>query len=176
MCHRPWLWCPVDGNVHRAIVFGMDLLRKLMGAGMLVISALGFIGVVTNPPPEPGGAAFVLALITIGGVAVLWPRKKALPTPSTVDAEQVVLEAARANRGRVTAIEVATDGRLSHAEAESVLERLDRAGACRSLIAESGIMVYYFPEFENASAKSDVFFGEEEEALRRRAAQVTEKN
>ena len=136
--------------------------QKLLGWTMVVVSALGFVGVVNKPPPSPYGASVVLGLIALGGVSLLWKNRRTVVAAREVDlvVEKAVLKAARALAGRVTAAEVAADSGLSlHAVGEE-LARLERSGTCTSLVGESGILIYLFAEFENPASKRDVFAGE----------------
>jgi hypothetical protein len=148
-------------------------IQKAIGWTMLVMSSLGFMGILNKPPPSPGGAALVLGLMLMGGVGLVWPRKAEPATGSTtLAAEQGVLRTARALNGRVTAAEVAAETGLSLQAVNGELARLERDGACTSLVGESGILVYLFAEFENPEAKKDVFAGDEERRLREHSAAV----
>src|SRR5688572_7035407 len=114
---------------------------KILGVGMIGVAALGLAGVVNKPPSSPGGAALILLLIGVGGGTLLWSAFTRRPTKSAtgteLSIEQAVLITARALQGRVTAAEVAADRRMPLADAQVELERLERLGACSSLIAES---------------------------------------
>ena len=71
--------------------------------------------------------------------------------------DSLVLQVARSAGGRVTAAEVAADTVLSYEMAAAELERLAGVGACRMVVSEAGVVVYHFPEFEDAAAKGRTY-------------------
>jgi len=151
---------------------------KILGVGMVTVASLGFAGIFNKPPDNPGGAAIILALIALGGGTLLWSAFKAAPAKTqqnVLAVEQAVLRTAHALVGRVTAAEVATHHGFSVVEVQAELHRLETLGVCSSLVAESGMVVYLFNEFEDPRAKREIFYGEESQDQRAaaRAAQRT---
>jgi len=68
-----------------------------------------------------------------------------------------LFHAAMVHKGRITAAEAALDLRLPYEEVQGELENLASQGACQVTVGERGIIVYYFPEFEDDDHKKGVF-------------------
>jgi TM2 domain-containing membrane protein YozV len=67
--------------------------------------------------------------------------------------EKTILRLARRNGGSVTPGEVAIEGDVSVDQARKELDRLASSGMAELKVRESGVLVYYFPEFSRE--KSD---------------------
>ena len=63
--------------------------------------------------------------------------------------EKTILRMARKNGGSVTPGEVAIDGDLSVEQARKELDLLAKTGMAEIRVRESGVIVYYFPEFSS---------------------------
>lgn len=144
---------------------------RVLGWVMVCTASLGVVGVLDKPPRNPGGVAVILCLLAAGGVRLLWTNRRSVTeAPAMLPTEQAVLKTARKLNGRVTAAEVAAESSLPLHSVQEELDRLEKAGACTSLVGETGIMVFLFAEFEDPSAKQDVFAGDEERRLREHSA------
>jgi hypothetical protein len=99
-----------------------------------------------------------IALIIIfgGGGAALWYAAGRMGVAGAGPRSTTVIRAAQKHAGRITAAEVVADTTLTFEEAKAELERLSKAGACEIVVGDAGILVYRFPEFENAANKKDV--------------------
>lgn len=78
------------------------------------------------------------------------------PPPTDDMVVLTVLNVARQHRGRITPAEVGAHAGLPLNRVRDILERLVNEGFCQQLVGESGLVVYYFPEFESERSKRDV--------------------
>jgi len=67
-----------------------------------------------------------------------------------------IIKVAHSYKGRVTPTEVAFKLDIPFKLAKEELENLADQGACRVSVGEAGMIVYYFPEFEDENSKKDV--------------------
>ena len=133
-----------------------------------------FVGVVMGAAGiqnaiSGGGDAFVILLsiatfmlvFGIRGLRISAKQRekkktRARPWQREVDISQTVLRVARSHRGRVTPAEVAAEVKVSIDDARAELDRLVEQNYCQQIVGSTGLMVYFFPEFESASAKQDI--------------------
>jgi hypothetical protein len=66
-------------------------------------------------------------------------------------AEKTILRVAKKNNGFVSPGEVALEGDLSVEQARKELEKLAAAGNAEMRVRQSGVVVYFFPEFAHES-------------------------
>ncbi|ACF13522.1 hypothetical protein Ctha_1058 [Chloroherpeton thalassium ATCC 35110] len=78
------------------------------------------------------------------------------PPLQNMDISIRLLHAAMAYKGRITAAEAAAGLYIPYEEAQQELEELASQGACQVTVGERGILVYYFPEFEDDDHKKGV--------------------
>ncbi len=69
------------------------------------------------------------------------------PGAKKESAEKTILRVARRNAGFVTPGEVALEGDLTVDQARKELEKLTAAGNAEMRVRQSGVVVYFFPEF-----------------------------
>jgi hypothetical protein len=105
-----------------------------------------------------GALVFCLGLTWCGYrlARPLFTRRPGDPALQRHTPEQLVLQLAETQQGRVTLPEVAAHCALSVAESKKLLERLATGGAAELLVSEHGVIVYEFPGFvpgERASAR-----------------------
>ena len=93
---------------------------------------------------------FALKYMTPPGYMVV-PSVAAQEMPIT----NQILRVARQLQGRVTAVEVAAETDIPLDQIKAELERLAVKHNCQMTVGEAGLVVYYFPEFENAHSKLD---------------------
>jgi hypothetical protein len=67
--------------------------------------------------------------------------------PKPEDPEKTILRVARKNGGFVTPGEVALEGELTVDEARKRLEKMAASGDAQMRVRQSGVVVYFFPEF-----------------------------
>jgi hypothetical protein len=95
------------------------------------------------------------AVLALAGVVI---ARRARPRAAQIDpvqAEREILRTASAHNGRVTATGVAAQTAVPLAQASDMLEALSRRGLCRMSVAEAGILVFEFPELEQAEGQGD---------------------
>ena len=73
------------------------------------------------------------------------PPVPAPPTPAS--REKQIMRLARANKGRLTAMNVAVDTSFSLAEAEELLDSMTKGGHVRMEVSDDGTILYEFPAF-----------------------------
>lgn len=74
-------------------------------------------------------------------------RPGSVPYSPKESAEKTILKLARKNEGSVTPGEVAIEGDISVEAARNELDKLAKAGMAEIRVRESGVIVYFFPEF-----------------------------
>jgi hypothetical protein len=113
----------------------------LLGAGINILE------------PTPGrhgvGANLLLALfIGLAPIGVgLWlaqRTRRAAATRRTAAREQTILQLAERHHGALTAVEVATHGRMTLEEATRLLNQLNLKGFNDMHVSEGGIIIYTF--------------------------------
>ena len=143
----------------------LRLVKSFVG---WVLASVGLLGLALTVDKTLAGTedaplfGVSLGLVFLGaGLSMVWSVRKA----ARLEAEEIkriegltpdtwILRAAVHRGGRITAAEAAADTPLSFEDAQSVLDLLSRAGACRVMVGEnSGVVVYHFPEFETQDAK-----------------------
>jgi hypothetical protein len=139
----------------------MRVLIKVLGwtSILLALSAIAAqIDESSKGKSEGGLVAGVFVILIFGGGGALLlrtaRRMKAAADASGASGptvEQRVLAAARQHRGRVTAVSVAADGKVSLEEARVELERLAKENACLMEVSADGLVQFRFPEFESAT-------------------------
>ena len=81
---------------------------------------------------------------------------KSLPPQSGPSTEHIVLKTAKKNGGVVTPGEVALEGGITLDEAKKHLEELVSKGYAELRVKSSGVIVYVFTEFLDASQEQDL--------------------
>lgn len=134
-------------------------VASVLGWAGSVLSALSFFTCLIADPNDIGSLFVLLLLLGIGCLTVYQSRKgkekinailKPLAPP---DIGNQILSVAHEHKGKVTAAETALVCRIPYEMAEKELERLTSQGACQVRVGEKGIIVYYFPEFEDDDYK-----------------------
>ena len=114
-------------------------------------AALMVLGSLPQQTPSEAAIRFAAsAALALAGVVIARRARRVAPQIDAHEAERQILRAARAHNGRLTATEVAAETPVPLAQATDMLEALSRRGACRMSIAEAGILVFDFPELEQA--------------------------
>jgi len=146
-------------------------LKTLLGVALMVLGALGCVGMFTGAKTihDSGavGGLIILASMIVGGAALIkssW--QKALPKETAAALEQRVLEAARRRLGLITVSELALDLDTSVAVAQIELDRMVNSSVADLEVGATGMMIYTFKSFIREA-------GETEEAKRRAANKVT---
>jgi hypothetical protein len=109
---------------------------------------------LSEQPSDAAGVRFV-ASAALAAVGVVIARRARAPRINPREAEQHILGVAQAHDGRITAAEVAAETPVPLAQAAEMLEALNRRSLCRMSIAEAGILVFEFPEFQKDAPKPD---------------------
>lgn len=135
----------------------------LMGLGVVgaiveVETLLGYETRSGNHGPI-AGFAIAAALLAAGALVQLRRRRlggRAGASPAFVarpELEPRLLRAAQEKAGRLTASEAALALDLPFDVVNDALAGLAARDACRTLVTEEKVVVYYFPEFEDPSSK-----------------------
>jgi len=74
-------------------------------------------------------------------------------TSQNADISLQLLDAAMAHKGRITAAEASLELSINFEVVKREFEALASQGACQVTVGEKGIIVYYFPEFEDDGHK-----------------------
>ena len=77
----------------------------------------------------------------------LYGRRGADAPPTPASREKQIMRLARANKGRLTAMNVAVDTSFSLAEAEELLDSMTKGGHVRMEVSDDGTILYEFPAF-----------------------------
>lgn len=133
----------IRGGLGSTILFGaLWVATDFWGFGLIAL----FAGVA---PLVRGGVRYFNAL------AAERRRAKELPVVRARVTEQRVLQAARAEHGRVTPVLVAARFAIPIEEAEKTLEQLASKGYASVDVNDEGRLVYVFPEFETGGRAPD---------------------
>lgn len=81
------------------------------------------------------------------GSQMAYGASRPAPAAKPEDPEKTILRVARKNGGFVTPGEVALEGELSVDEARKRLEKLAASGNAEMRVRQSGVVVYFFPDF-----------------------------
>ncbi len=167
VCMSPRFFAWADEQAYPAMALPNQLMRGSWGVAGGLIALLGVAGMVGGVfAIKPVGAlvAFLSVLtglvMTLGGVSMLLSLVKHLEQRREVvragDPTPLVLRIARAQRGRVSAAEVAASSRFDLNESRGVLAKLAREGHCEERVNSMGASFYLFPEFAGDDAKRDI--------------------
>jgi hypothetical protein len=144
---RPWL----------ARYGGWLLIAIGVGGAVLELEIL--LGYQTRTPGSNhgpiAGIAIAAGLFVVGAILQLRRRSRGgtAALPGRPDLEPRLLRVAQAKAGRLTASEAALALELPFGEVDDALAALAAKDACRTLVTEDKVVVYYFPEFEDPAAK-----------------------
>jgi hypothetical protein len=141
----------------------MRVVIKVLG-WILILLALSAIAAqieATRKGESADGliAGLFIILVFGGGGALLLrtARRMKLAADAAGESgptvEQRVLAAARQHRGRLTAVSVAADGKVSLEQARFELERLAKENACLMEVSADGLVMFRFPEFETTDSR-----------------------
>ncbi|MDX9723264.1 MAG: hypothetical protein RBU37_21105 [Myxococcota bacterium] len=144
-------------------------MRKFFGALLLFFGLAGAAIEIDNLAKgvsENSVLGFVLAFFFItSGVLLIASKKKAKQAAlNAPDASARLLQSARQQRGRVTALELSADTGLPLELVEKQLVEFCERAYCERLVGEAGVLFYRFPEFESTNVKRDILETTEEEA------------
>jgi hypothetical protein len=140
----------------------MRFLIQALGWTLIAFAVAGVAAQVdsTHTGQSPGVAMGIALIVLCGGGGGLLVRagrrmSRAVQSgaPAGPSVEQRVLAAARTHHGRVTAVSVAAEGKVTLEQARTELERLAKENACRMDVSADGLVVFRFPEFETSEAK-----------------------
>jgi hypothetical protein len=133
---------------------------QLVLGWVFVAFAVIFIAVVIDDAnqhkAENPGVSLALAAIFGGGGALIIRAARRSGKPDAASRATTVIRAAQKRGGRITAAEVVADTSIAFEDAKLELDKLHKAGACEVVVGDAGILVYRFPEFEDAANKNDV--------------------
>ncbi|MEO5818857.1 MAG: hypothetical protein ABIT20_26550 [Gemmatimonadaceae bacterium] len=140
--------------------------RKIGGAALLLLSALMLLGFARSGASMGSPTTLFALLITValpaaGGIALLRgalggnsKAKMQLLRQQTIDAE--ILRLAMAQRGKLTAVQVASALALPEGEAKSSLDSLVMREVADLDVTDDGVLVYSFHDaryFDNTDGK-----------------------
>ncbi len=144
------------------------MIKKIVGWCLIAFGLIGIGSEVDDyrqgKSKDPGIAVVMILLCLGGGTALLRssrqdPLEVRALTPRPVDQtplETAIIRLAKRSNGRITAAEVAAELGVAFDEARSSLERLSKHEACQTDVSETGVVVFRFPEFEDAHAKDNL--------------------
>jgi hypothetical protein len=135
--------------------------RTIGGVALLVLAALMLLG-FTRSSLAIGSPSVIAALLltvvapAVGGIALL--RRRSAESPRTRALRQQALEAeilrlATQQRGRLTALEVATELALTPEEAKATLDGFVTREIADLAMTDRGVLVYTFHETQGAADK-----------------------
>ena len=142
-------------------------MARLIGAALLLLlSLVMFVGFLGSTASIGTPATIAALLITVGlpaaaGVALAashvrrgskFARRKEELRRQTVESE--ILRLAGQHRGRLTAVEVASEVAVSPEEAKEALDSLVAREMAELEITESGLIVYAFGDVQRLSEKA----------------------
>lgn len=90
--------------------------------------------------------AFGIIPITLGFLLIRWSAK-GKKNADEEGYEQIALEQAQKLNGKITAVELATNTKLSLEESNQILQKLQLDGYAYLGHSEHGAIIYEFPEF-----------------------------
>lgn len=133
----------------------MRTLLGILGVVVALFSALFVVGAIFNLlSPDPagglGGQIFALIFFLVPGLLgayLAWQNLRPRPTRPRLterDREQLVLDLADAQGGRVTVAQVAARCDLGIDEAKAVLDRMAVHGVADLQVTDEGGLVYVF--------------------------------
>jgi hypothetical protein len=138
----------------------MRTLVRVIGGFLMAFALVGVAVEIDNARTgkdrDKVGVGIAMIFIFGGGGAALWRASSRIGMAASGPRSTTVIRAAQKHAGRITAAEVAADTTLTFEEAKAELDRLSKAGACEIVVGDAGILVYRFPEFENAANKKDI--------------------
>jgi len=134
-----------------------------MGLGVVgaIVETEVLLGYEKPPSADHGpiaGFAIAGGLLAAGVILQLRRRRRgggasSPALPGRPDLEPRLLRAAKENAGRLTASEAALALDLPFDVVNESLAGLAAKDACRTLVTEEKVVVYYFPEFEDPASK-----------------------
>ena len=138
--------------------------RTSGGIALLVLAALMFLGFIRSGASLAAPATIVAVLLTaiapaVGGVALLrgggTARTRRLDQlrQQTIDAE--ILRLAVSERGKLTAVEVATALALTPETAKEALDALVARDVADIAVTERGVIVYTFHDAKHIGGKGE---------------------
>ena len=138
--------------------------RTSGGIALLVLAALMFLGFIRSGASLAAPATIVAVLLTaiaptVGGVALLrgggTARTRRLDQlrQQTIDAE--ILRLAVSERGKLTAVEVATALALTPEAAKEALDALVARDVADIAVTERGVIVYTFHDAKHIGGKGE---------------------
>jgi hypothetical protein len=138
--------------------------RTTGGIALLVLAALMFLGFIRSGASLAAPATIVAVLLTavapaVGGIALLrgggTARTRRLDQlrQQTIDAE--ILRLAVSERGKLTAVEVATALALSPETAKEALDALVARDVADIAVTERGVIVYTFHDAKHIGGKGE---------------------
>lgn len=95
------------------------------------------------------------ATVTLASQGLAVQATRGLPLAQPDKPETVALRVARKNAGPVSPGELALEANLGVEESRKVLDRLVSSGVAELRVRNSGVIVYFFPEF--AAGKDDSY-------------------
>ena len=132
--------------------YGAWLLIAI-GAGGAVLETEILLGYQTRSPGSNHGP--LAGLVALGVFLQLRRRRQGATAslPGRPELEPRLLGIAKDNAGRLTASEAALALGLPFDEVNEALAALAAKDACRTLVTEEKVVVYFFPEFEDPATK-----------------------
>lgn len=139
----------------------MRVVIKVLGWALILLALSAVAAQIEQSSKGEGGlVAGIFIILVFGGSGALLLRA-ARRMKAAADAagesgptvEQRVLAAARLHRGRLTAVSVAADGKVSLEQARLELERLAKQNACLMEVSADGLVLFRFPEFETPESR-----------------------
>lgn len=138
--------------------------RTTGGIALLVLAALMFLGFIRSGASLAAPATIVAVLLTavapaVGGIALLrgggTARTRRLDQlrQQTIDAE--ILRLAVSERGKLTAVEVATALALTPETAKEALDALVARDVADIAVTERGVIVYTFHDAKHIGGKGE---------------------
>ena len=162
---RVWDWGEEVGPI-RALLRGLWALvssvTALMGVALMILAAIDISAI---------GIPMAVLEVFVGGTSLIasadqlhriWTSRdrqisqKREAASGQEDASNLILRAAKAQRGRLTAAEVAAATNLHYKVAAAHLEEMAADGLCEARVGQTGTMFYYFEEFANPHGKRDI--------------------